>query len=572
MIENFMSQSISQFDLKELIPFVVIWFIFIVAMFKICIIINDGFKICNNIKNDLQEFINKAKNVSFLEKSLFLNFPTLSNIGLRYTNYINFEKKESYISSKEFFNADTLIEDNDPKKNLRKALQNIIPSIGLLCTFTFILLGLFGIDPDKIGTINKLIQSLSSKFATSVISLLIAVIFIWIEKSKYSDLKVKCIEVQKILLDQFPLVTQTDLLVGLNSKLETLIKGQAEALSSTNTNLDRQSSYLDTVNKQLDRQLNSLDNVNTQLCTQIQTLNTFAENIQNNSIESLNQMVKTFQSTLSENTTKQFQEISEVITNLSSTIEMVYEYQETYTENMKQTNEIAENSLEKQKESSIIIENIIRDINGEVNNYKELISQNNEMISQSNDIVSKLSDITGELAYAGEQFNEAAPSVNSIRESVSELTENLNKSIEQFNHISNEFSIDKFTMVIEKFKKGIKESLEEIQAGLNDDAEIVRGNLAWYDEQLNRLIEGSKEVIEKVHNSMSEYSEQTNIFLDRYIDTMRQTITFLNNHVEELDNSMKNNLSNLSNNFTNLNNTLSLIDTQMQEREVNAEG
>lgn len=557
MFDNFMLVS-AKFILPWILPIqIIIWVAFIYVIIKICKIINYGFNIYDNIKNDLQKFINEIDNIRILDNTSFLHLSTLSEAWLKFSKHVNFDKKECYITPKEYFNIDLLIEGNDPKKSFRKALLNILPSIGLLCTFTFILLGLIGIDPSEMDSINNLVKNLSSKFATSVISLLIAVIFIWIEKSKYSDLNTKCINLHNILSEHFLLVTQTDLLVRLNFKLDNLIIGQQESISSTN--------------EKLDNQLSSLDTVNQQLGTQIQTLNTFASNIQNNSMESLNQMVKTFQNTLSENTAKQFKDISEIITKLSSAIEEVYVYQATYTENMKQTNEIAENSLEKQKEIANIIEGIIGNMQDEINKYKELISKNNEMISNSAEVITRLSDITGELAYAGEQFNEAAPSLNVVRESISDLTENLNKSIEQFKNISNEFSTDKFINVINEFKQGIKDSLEEIQSGLNDDAEIVRSNLDWYDEQLNRLTESSEEVIEKVHNSMSEYSKQTNIFLDNYLDKMRQTISFLNNHVEELDKSMKNNMSDLGNNFTNLNNTLVLIEKQIKEREVNVE-
>lgn len=474
-------------------------------------------KVYKLINDDLDKFL-KFEIASSVENcdDIFNKLETMSFAWHGYKKSITSDGK-SLINPKEFFNTENLITKNLKWKHFYRALPGIITSGGLLITFICILKGLIGIDPQKIETINTLIQGLGLKFIFSIIALLLSIAFVCWERCVYSEINRKVLNLNQKLVQLFPVVTQKDILINLSEKV---------GLLSQTTGV-----------------------ISERLNNQSDAINALATRMKEDSFESMKQMVEMFQTTLSENTSKHFAKISDNIIKLEEVITYIHDSHEEFVTRMEKVNNISENSLLRQEQIFEEITNVVASSKNKFEKFDNLLSSNNELFD-------KLFNTIGELAYASDQFSSVTPEMVKIKDSINELTTNLNNSVSYFKNVTNEMTGDKLEVMLSEFKQGIKDSLIEIQVGLNEDSQYIKDNFEWYQQQLEHFVENAKNVIDNVHSSMGKYTEETDHFLNNYDELMRRTIGTLNNHIDNLEDGLKNNLSELNDNFNILNKTL----------------
>ena len=145
---------------------------------------------------------------------IFSQYPNLEKAWDKFKSKLDKESKlRALIPPREFFSRDKLIKLSNIKNHDRiKALPGLLTAWGLLGTFIAILLGLKGIDPNNIATINQLVHGLSAKFLSSIIALFCSISFIFQEKGAYSELNDSCNEFQDIMENLFPTISTNEIL------------------------------------------------------------------------------------------------------------------------------------------------------------------------------------------------------------------------------------------------------------------------------------------------------------------------------------------------------------------------
>ncbi len=509
--------------------------IYSVITFFVVLSIIFTIRYCIKIKNYYNTLLTAMKDFSSqiscleLDKKNFQNcFSNLKvnklllDLWEEYQNCLNLNYLKSYESPEKFFYTENLLNEQMKSREFIKAFPGILTSWGLLGTFIAILVSLFFLDVNPITGdvtgIEQLVSGLSSKFISSIVALSCAIIFIWQERHRYSKLNKECLILCKNLKKKFPIVSTAKLLATISGKL--------------------------------DSQLDAFEKV--------------GQNLEQTSVESLRKMVEIFQETLTSSTLEQFSTINNTIKDLAVTVEKVQSIQNDFVHKMEQISNITEESIQNQKEQIEKINEIIS-----ITNDKSVFFK--ETIESCNNITDKLSNITGEIAHAGEQFAEALPGLKSTEKTITILNDSLDKNIQYFKTISEEFVNNKPGFIITNFEQTIKNTLLEIQVGLNQDSEIIKDNVEWYGQQLDKLVETADNTIDKVHTSMSNYAIVTEKFLSQYDESMSKAISYLNTNVDHLNDSMKDNINNLvnnidtlKNNFQNLNLALNNVLTEKE--------
>lgn len=464
-----------------------------------------------NLLSDDEEKNGNTTTLLQLVDETIVNYPILAEPWEMFKKKLSKDKKHALVSSGEYFSRDKLINLNTKNRDRIKALPGILTAWGLLGTFVAILLGLTGIDPNNIATINHLVHGLYGKFSSSIAALFCSIAFVFYERGLYSNVGVSCNNLQKALDNLFPTLASNEIL----SNLESSIEAQAE------------------------------------------TINTLSKSLAQNSLESIEKMVNLFRETLTEGTAEQFRNISEIISDLADTLRELQCSQDLYIDRMNDMNSNAELLIKQHREDFKSITEIIEQINSKVEIFRSTMEKSKE-------ICEKLYQTTAELGQVSSQASTFLPSINDNNQYIKQLNEDLNKSIEFFNKVTNELSDSKMDVVIQEFKDGIKASLTDIQNGLNDDLSIIKDGYQWHETQLDKLVEAATNNIDKIHSSMNDYTEKTSNFLANYDESIAKAISYLNTNVHTMDNSLKDNIKTLENNFSDLNKTLENINNKMR--------
>lgn len=450
-----------------------------------------------------------------------------------YDLWRNYEKKiqhndktdtyYSYCHPREFFNRENLLNKNLEKRDFIKALPSIITSVGLAGTFTAILLGLVGINPSDMETINLLIYGLWGKFLSSIVALLCSILFVRNERLKYSDLNDKCIALQEALIKLIPVKTDTDILLSIQRNLN----GQSKALQETLSKF----------------QENSLEGVG----QMVENMNNALGQLQNQSLKGVTDMVRKFEKVLSESSAEHFERIGNVVNDLSEVINDIYDAHNNYMENMESIRTTSQQAFENQKQLVESIQDTINTIKKESDSLANLLNgKNGELLDR----------IASDLAYAGEKFNDAVPTLIQTNTSIKELTENLNKSIEHFKEITEQIADDKYLPVIEKLRAEITAIIEQVGNTFVEAQD-------YFDTIPNSMAEIVQEQISKISQAMNSYSQETNKFLTEYDKNMATAVNMLHTNIADTEVAFSNNIDRLNNNFNKLNKTLETVNTKI---------
>lgn len=462
----------------------------------------------DKVSKELISLHNNQGNEDFLPQAnnIFGNYPNLLESWKNYKKRLDNNGKYALVHSREFFSREKLISLNTKNRDRIKALPGLLTAWGLLGTFVAILLGLTGIDPNNITTINNLVHGLYAKFSSSIVALGCSIYFVFLERGTYSKLGTSCNNLQQILEELFPTLSSNEI----------------------------------------------LSNMEYNMGLQMDTMNSLSQSLAQNSLESIQTMVNMFRDTLTEGTAQQFKDITETINNLGNMVKELQETQNMFLNRMEIMNSNSETLLGQHKE-------LLDSFSKTLNKIKDKVGMFEEAIDKSKEAYKSLSEVTGEIAYASEQFVSIAPALGENNASIKQLTQNLNECVEYFDNVTNEIAASKLDIVIHQFKEGIQTSLTDIQNGLNEDLSIIKEGYEWHDKQLNKLIETATENIDKIHSSMNDYTEKTSNFLANYDESIAKAISYLNTNIHTMDNSLKDNIKTLENNFSDLNKTLENI-------------
>ena len=199
------------------------------------------------------------KNFLSSANDIFDNYPILLESWNNYKKRLDNNGKYALVHSREFFSREKLISLNTKNRDRIKALPGLLTAWGLLGTFVAILLGLTGIDPNNIATINNLVHGLNAKFSSSIVALGCSIYFVFQERGIYSKLGVCCNNLQQILEELFPTLSSNEI----------------------------------------------LSNMEYNMGLQVDTMNSLSQSLAQNSLESIQTMVNMFRDTLTEGTAQQ---------------------------------------------------------------------------------------------------------------------------------------------------------------------------------------------------------------------------------------------------------------------------
>lgn len=467
----------------------------------------------DSASSDIDSLLNKTENVDLMEEcdALFNKYENLANTWFCYMKHLNDDKTYALIHSKEFFSREKLIKLNTKNIDRIKALPGLLTAWGLLGTFIAILLGLKGIDPNNIATINNLIHGLSAKFFSSIAALFCSIFFVFYEKGLYSQLGDSCFSFQEKLEEIFPTISTNEI----------------------------------------------LQNMQDSMGAQVNTMNAMNKSLTQNSLESIEKMVDIFRKSLSEGTAEQFKNIADTTQKLAVMVDNLLKAQDVFSDRMVEINEKSKELAQQHEETLERLSQTLEKVNEEVEIFKDTIVSAKESYGE-------FSEIAGSLSSVAEEFSSVVPSMQENNESIAKLSSNLTESVKYFNNVTNEISGAKLDEIIKHFQDGIKSSLDSIKDGLNEDMGIIKQNHDWHNKQFDKFVNAAEANIDKIHTSMKDFAVETEKFLSNYDESIAKAINYLNNNIHTMDNSLKDNLKNLESNFADLNKTLKDINEKTE--------
>jgi len=474
------------------------------------IVTNRYLKRIKNSYKDLKDSLEKAskalvvlydmpRNKSLAEScnDIFSQYPNLEKAWDKFKSKLDKESMlRALIPPREFFSRDKLIKFSNIKNHDRiKALPGLLTAWGLLGTFIAILLGLKGIDPNNIATINQLVHGLSAKFLSSIVALFCSISFIFPAPGAYSELNDSCNEFQDIMENLFPTISTN------------------EILKSMETNLGK--------------------------------------NISENSIESMNRMVEMFRQSLSKGTAEhfqgineqfkiihdQFEKINDIIDELNRTLIEIQDSHEDYLDKMDKINTNTAETLAEQEKS-------IKNMTKTSKTLATSLEGTEKVFLNVDDAVIKMSTV-------GKQLAANISSLNEQNNSIEELTQSLNRGVEYFNNVTDKMSGINLSDSLDEFREHLDTSLNSIKEGLGEDLSTLK-------ESHSILAKSSAENIDQIHSAMKNYTENANEFLDKYDESMtnafRYLDTSLKNNLKQLDTNfaeLNKTLKNINDNIKN---------------------
>lgn len=453
--------------------------------------------------NTLYESTN-SRNLEVQCSEIFEKYPNLEPTWDNYRRRLNDDKTYALIHSREFFSRDKLINLNIKNRDRIKALPGLLTAWGLLGTFVAILLGLTGIDPNNIATINHLVHGLYAKFASSIVALGCSIFFVFQERGIYSEINVACNKFQQAMEDIFT------------------TKSTNEILASMEANLGK--------------------------------------NIAENSLASIEKMVTLFRENLTQGTMEQFQSMKNTILNLENLMKEIYESHDTYLDKLDRLNSVTENTIDRQIE-------FVDNFNEILDSVKSVVKQFNKAIKDSNELINNIVGTTSQIADINEQFSTILPKFENNNNSIDSLTDNLKKSVQYFEDIAKQIYDLKLDEVTVSFKNEIKESLNSLKEELLEDMKIVKDDCNWYNMQVNGFVDNAASNLKQITSSMNEYSSITNDFLSGYDKSMTSGVNYLNNVINSMDKSFKNNIEQLNSRLEEFNKVLKTIDLSSNSEE-----
>ena len=350
-----------------------------------------------------------------------------------------------------------------------RATPPILVSIGILGTFTGVLLGLMDFDVSDIDkSTSRLISGLKFSFSTSVLGLLSAIIFRIVVISRQEQ---KRQETKDASVDDL-LEKMTEVRDAISGEGEATIVTQLQKLRSTNQD-----------------GLNDLQN----------SFNNFAEKMgeinQKALVEAIQQVMDDFNAKITDQLGEDFKKLNE---SVQSMVQWQEQYKE-HIENLTNRIESSINAIEKSKDILSEIDKSLQEIPKTTESLKEIINTVQLQITN-------IDDQMNSFVKMREQAIEAMPL---IEKRLTEMTDGLSNNV---------------TSVIESISTSSKGLSENVESLISD----VKGTTSQMKEavegQLNDIDQMSKTMRDTFNNAIEESSTRLEERLNKLDSEMETEI------------------------------------------------
>lgn len=525
------------------------------VMYLVALILSSKITIINREFKRINEFIDKHKGLTNLEKFVLIDDEIKNNkneiFRNLYTGYSNYAKslrgiaiddlsgelRKRFYSTTDanyFFDEESIIKKNTFYKTINILIQSLT-GVGIFGTFLGIVQGLSRLDMSSSNTmkdgVEGLLSGVSVSFNSSLYGILFSVVLTLILKIVIENTMKKCETFGDSLNDIIPASSDTE---GLK-ELEVELKKQSSSLDKLATDLAEQ------IDKKFDESMQkNLDKLS-------QDLGEFIE-----------EMGKSFSSSIGENSVTTaialsnigptMERLEQVITNMQTQQEQYsLKFIEESMQAMKETINIGTNKeMDKLKNSMDIISNknseMVEVFTSSMENMKMLT------IHQEN-LIKNATDSTQSMNMTTENIKDLQESLSTVIASLKDVSSNNNISLE---NIQDTIESMKFAM---NKQLNINESIENMVEKAFKLSETQQNYILKLDN-MTTIIENN---MKNTKNHLSNITKEMSVYQNQFSFINKSTIELTNS----LDIKYKEIVNDLSMVNENLCNTVGEVDKKL---------
>ncbi|RLA73712.1 MAG: hypothetical protein DRG78_22085 [Epsilonproteobacteria bacterium] len=424
---------------------------------------------------------------------------------------------------------------NESQKNntkvAHKDYKSIIVSIGVLGTFTGIIIGLWHFDTTSIkDSVPQLLEGLKTAFITSVAGMFLSIVLSMVQKAKghgeAEDELAALISIDNKmhLLDSLEKLNKLDALKHLetlplmNTKLDSIdtnIKVLSSDISSVKEELRiNQTQLFEFLEKSLLDISHSLDDA----------LNKLAEGANKEIIKALENVIQDFNNNLTTTFGKNFEQLNEAV-------KAMIVWQDNYKGSVESMEESLKSTLsQNQDANTLMIENIEKSNQSAINNLTDSVSITKESNKATQDVLEK----------ASEQARKAFQEIESVSTSIVNMSDKYERIAEVSSKLevvinTNENQINNLETHLESLKslgedaKGVVTSVEDfsknIQGSLTQQAQVVTELTSSVSDELKQAREdrakSTSELNEALTSMVRQFISEYQVFIDNAVNVAR---------------------------------------------------
>jgi biopolymer transport protein ExbB/TolQ len=442
------------------------------------------------------------------------------------------------------------------KGNNHQDFKSILVSTGVLGTFIGIFIGLWGFNSGNVSdSVPVLLDGLKTAFITSIAGMFLAILLSIIQKSKNknnSEDEITALnniskQLEKLdfidekLMSLSDVKKNTEILPLINTKLDSIdtnIKSLSSDISGVKDELKiNQKSLFEFLKEKLSEIDNSLK----------EAVQTLSKGATKEIINALQDVIKDFNSNLTEQFGDNFKKLNESVLNM-------IEWQDTYKNSVKEFEEQLKTTTENTNESNKNITKLIKEFTEtNLKNLQDFISENNQALLENIEKINIKTD------------NNTNSLIEKVKDFSNEINNNLKESVEQ-NHQSNKETNDATTKNVENLIKVVSNFSNETNNALKESVKQNKNDNNKIKESLKSLFEETKSAVLTTENNAEVISEMTCNYskIADISDKLETVINTNQNQIQNLEKNLKA-FAEISNNSKGITNELKNFSNEVQD-------
>jgi len=381
----------------------------------------------------------------------------------------------------------------------RAAIVNVLPGLGIFGTFLGIVYSLMSLDfMDIRNSLPRLMEGMSIGFISSLLGLGIA-------------------NVLRIYLEMTNKMTEE---ASLSSVVEMLSKNNDYISNLTNTLLDEESNP---VVKQVKNLRLEMNEKSVQLINEFKNFaETQAENNANSLIEALEQVMRDFNTKITEQFGDNFKRLNEAVGRM-------LEWQEKYYKQIEFiTNQLDDNAklMEKNRE-------IITDVSEKYSSGIELSSKLEGAIDNLELQRKTLEEDLEKFAMLTDEAGKVFPVIeNNIKDLTESFTDSVNKSSENIEGIITSQK-DSMDGLMDSFDDSIKEVSNNIEQIVASQEEGIKGLTVSLNESINKTTENIESIVSSQEDNITGLTKSLSDNISKSTENIESVVMSQKNQIED---------------------------------------
>jgi len=394
-----------------------------------------------------------------------------------------------------------------------KDYKSIIVSIGVLGTFSGIIIGLWHFDTSSIkDSFPLLLEGLKTAFITSVTGMFLSISLSIMQKAKgHGEAEDELVALNSIstkldrlyLLDGLEKLNKLDNLKHLetlplmNTKLDSIdtnIKVLSQDISSVKEELRiNQTQLFEFLEKSLQDISHSLDDA----------LNKLAEGANKEIIKALENVIQDFNNNLTEQFGDNFKQLNESVKNMIT-------WQDNYKGSVEDMESTLKSTLSENREAnSLMLENIERSNESAINNLSEAVSITKESNQATQEV---LTEASTQARKAFEEIQSASSSITNMTDKYERIAEVSTKLEGIIN--TNENQINNLQTHLESLKS-LGEDAKGVVKSVEDFSKNIQGSMTQQSQTLTDL---TKELEKQMPQSIEQLNKALTSIVTQFVN------------------------------------------------------